>query len=361
MGDKSADFLYWNCGSGILKKLDTIKWHLENVRPEVFFVAEADITQGKDLGVFRMPNYIFHQANTINTRNKCRLVAWSKENCLRKPNLEFELNEILVFQKNDVTITGIYRHFKCYEGENIKTNFERLMCNLHEVSRTSNKNIILGDFNVDPIRDSDSYFGMKLEEFKNNNDLDQLIENDTRSRIVSGQLQRSRIDLAFTDIIGMTTACEFMSNSDHCLVKATLQSLNHPTLRQNKKGVTYLDWRGYSPLKAIDLFCEFFRGIDVHARDVDDINDSITTAICLTLNELVPKRTANLTGSQPVINGTIRNLRFKKSRLHKKWKLTGDIEDYKKLRKVCNKLNFEVKKERRTSIHNDLNAGPKKY
>jgi len=93
-------------------------------------------------------------------------------------------------------------------------------------------------------------------------------------------------------------------------------------IAHKSKGTTYLDWRRYSPSKMAKLFVEFFSGIDIHLRDVDEINDRITTAICLGLNELVPKRTANLAGKNPVINGKIRNLRNKKSRLHKKWKLT---------------------------------------
>jgi len=158
-----------------------------------------------------------------------------------------------------------------------------------------------------------------MNEWKNNNNLDQLIENETRTRLVAGTIQKSRIDLIFTDILGVTTSCEFMSNSDHCLIKSTILNLRTTNQKQGvKKGVTYLDWRNYSSSRVIDLFCKFFRGIDIHMHDVDDINDSITTAICLALNILVPKRTANLTGPQPVINGTIRNLRNRKSKLHKK-------------------------------------------
>jgi len=78
------------------------------------------------------------------------------------------------------------------------------------------------------------------------------------------------------------------------------------------------------------------------------------TAICLALNDLVPKRTANLIGVNPVINAKIRNLRNKKSRMHKKWKPTGDLEDY-------HALNYEVRMERKKSIMNGLEGDSKQY
>jgi len=48
----NPNIMYWNCGSGIIKKLDTIRWHLSNDQPDIFFVAEADIL--KDLPIPRL-------------------------------------------------------------------------------------------------------------------------------------------------------------------------------------------------------------------------------------------------------------------------------------------------------------------
>jgi len=63
------------------------------------------------------------------------------------------------------------------------------MKNLHEITKSGRSILITGDFNVDPVRDQDGYFGDSMERWKNDCDLDQLIQTDTRTRIVAGKLQ----------------------------------------------------------------------------------------------------------------------------------------------------------------------------
>jgi len=128
-----------------------------------------------------------------------------------------------------------------------------------------------------------------------------------------------------------------------------------------KRGVTYLDWRKYSPEKMCKSFSDKFEGINIHQTNVDDINEKITTAMCLSLNELVPKRRANLLGKNPVISPEIRNLRNKKSRLMKKWKRTGELIDYQHLQSVSDQLNYEIKNERKKSLCKSLSGTSKDY
>jgi len=319
---ENPDIIYWNCGSGLQKKnLHQIKWYLENKQPEIFLVAEADLLRDKELSVFQCTGYIFHQSKTINSRGKCRLVAWVRPDYIREDGLEMDGNEIMIFSKNGLRIVGLYRHFKCYDGENMRTNFDRLMENLHLIS--TNELIIVGDFNVDPQRDFDSYFGRRLKEWKNECLLDQLTESETRTRLVAGVIQTSMIDLMFTNICGLKTESEFMSQSDHQMIYIKINCLwNKKSIV--RKGISYLNWRKYSASKMSSLFEKYFCGMNIYNQDVDEINERITTAICQSLNELVPKRQANLTGNNPVINPSIRNLRNKKSRLLKKWKNTGN-------------------------------------
>jgi len=266
----------------------------------------------------------------------------------------------MVLKKGEITVVGVYRHFKCFEGENIRSNFDRMMLNLSMISSQSSNIIVVGDFNVDPTRDYNSYYGQKLEEWKNNNIYDQLIGSDTRIRMVNGTMQKLMIDLVYTNMNEVRSESEFMNLSDHNLLKIKI-GCSEPKDSYVRKGTAYLDWRKYSARKMNNAFVSLFRGINIHEHDVDDINDKITTAICLALNQLVPKRQANITGNNPVISPEIRNLRNRKSRLFKKWKKSGDIEDFNKLRQASNELNYEVKMERKKILHNAINGTSKEY
>lgn len=350
---------YWNCGAGLLKKLDHIKWTLAHLSPDILFIAEADISNHKDLGVFRVQGYEFHCAETLSLRGKCRLVAWAKTHVIRQLDLEDPLNEVIALKIGEVTCLGIYRPFKCYENETIRTNFDRLLNNLHRVGTIIKNLIVIGDWNVDPTRDFGSYFMNRLMEWQDEFLLDQIVNFNTRTRMVAGCLQKSMIDLIYTSVHNLVVNHDFMADSDHVMLRLEL-GLRSVTVHV-KRGVEYLDWRKYSAERMSETFQAMFGGINIHQSDVDNINEKITTAICLSLNELVPKRRANLLGKNPVISPIIRNLRNKKSRLLKKWKRTGDHADYQHLRVVSNQLNFEIKNERKKSLCNALSGTSKDY
>jgi len=209
---------YWNCGSGILKKLDHIKWTLTHLSPEILFVAEADIYNNKELGVFQVKGYNFHCPGTIVTRGKCRLVAWAKMNIVRLNAMEDHHNEVIALKIQNITCLGIYRPFKCYAGENIKTNFDRLINNLHRVVSMEKNIIIMGDMNIDPTRDFGSYFMNRIMEWQDEFLIDQIVDFNTRSRMVSGHLQKSMIDLIYTSVHNLVVNHDFMTDSDHVML-----------------------------------------------------------------------------------------------------------------------------------------------
>lgn len=355
---------YWNCGSGLIKKLHIIKDLVEKDKPDAFFVSESDVLSDRVLSVFRINGYTFENSGTIITRGKSRLSCWyNTKNLVRVANLEKINNEIIVLKdvKNGKLIIGLYQPFKCFGDETFRSNFIRLLENLEEIMRGGNQVIIVGDFNVPydctvnacPLR-------LKLEEWSNVHILDQLVSDHTRARWVANDLQSSLLDLVFTNVRDLKVEQVFNAASDHNVIKVIYQRESKDE-RSTRKILRYLDWSKYDGRKMCERFVSHFEGFNANLRDPNSINESITNAICKSLNELVPKRSNKIAGGNYVISPKILNLKNKKSRLFKKWKRTKSQDDHARLKNVSKELNKEILKQRSRSITKDLNGDAKRY
>jgi len=139
---------YWNCGSGLIGKWQIIKDHILTNKCDAFFLAEADIKSGQQLQVFDIQGYNFAQANTI-IKGKCRLACWFRPDLFkRRLDLEQQNNDLITLEFKNCIITGIYRPFKCFTGETLRSNFDRLMSNLQTIASTCQKVLFIGDLNV---------------------------------------------------------------------------------------------------------------------------------------------------------------------------------------------------------------------
>jgi len=355
-------FSYWNCASGFIKKLPFLDDHFISFKPEVFFIAESDLLSNRNLSPLKRNGYQFCSSKTLEIRGKTRLSCWFSTKFTRAETLEFDLNEIIVLDSidKDYSVVGVYHPFKCYQNETVRSNFERLIENLELVCRSRNHVIIVGDFNVHLTDATHCPLKLKLENFMNTFGLDQLISLPTRQRMVGNVLQSSLIDLVFTNIPGLTTSQDFNNASDHCIINIISDIfVDRPNLK--KKVVEYLDWRRYDSSHACNLFSNMFKGINLFITDVDLINERITTALCLVLNKLVPKRKTTIRGDKSVINPKIQNLKNRKSRLYKKFTRTRDEDDFRNLTTISRKLNREIKYQRKLELSKKLKGNTKEY
>jgi len=143
----SLKVCYWNCGSGLLKKIDFVRDQIVGKNVDAFFIAESEIKKESDLDCLNIQNYNIHLADTISTRGKTRLMCYAKQN-LTRFKLGSDLNDLIALQKGDSKVIGIYRGFKCYPGETELTNYKRLLDSFDGLDL--NKSVyILGDFNID--------------------------------------------------------------------------------------------------------------------------------------------------------------------------------------------------------------------
>jgi len=355
-------FKYWNCGSGLLGKTHLIHDMLRVEKIDAFFVAESDILNNRVLGPYHFDSYIFENSLTIQSRGKSRLACWYRPDLYtRSFDLERNNNEIIVLKSksHNLTIVGIYHAFKCFEGETVRGNFFRLMDNLELISSLGGRIIIVGDFNVHYDDISQCPLRLRLEGWANNFGFDQLMRDNTRMRKVLYTIQMSMIDLVFVNTPDVKVYTDFTAASDHVII-----SITYEKPKQNEYVVInqdYLDWRDYSQLGACELFLQIFPGINATLSEPEDINESITSSICLMLNELVPKRRTTIRGSNPVINPIIQNLKNKKSRIYKKWSKFRNPEDFEKLRQLSSKLNKEIRLERNRKFRKKLSLTSKEY
>jgi len=271
MASQSRPILYWNCGSGIVRKLVFIKHYLDTLKPSLFFVAESEILNDRDLSCFNHPGYHLECSKTLESRSKARIICWHNPDFRRCPDLEENFNELMVFTNGLLHVTGIYRPFKLFEGETTNGNFNRLITNLTNISGRVTSHIVVGDFNVDMSRDENNMLRICLDKWSDDYVMDQMVNEITRSRLVNGTAQASILDLVYSNCRGTSVKCYFENSSDHVVVEINLEGLNQ--LPKVKKTINYYDWRGYSKENICREFMHHFRGFNVRLRDVNLINE----------------------------------------------------------------------------------------
>ena len=345
---KSFPFVvsYWNCAAGLSRKWDLVHSYILEHDPDVLFVAEAEIPAGADLGFLNIEGYRLELSNTVRSRNKSRLICLCKPFFDRKEDLEEDLNEIIVLKHKSAIICGSYRPFKCHENESQYSNFIRLLGNLERVAEKGGimSKLFVGDYNIHT-ENINCKMAKDLECWADKHELCQMVDTPTRVRIVSGQIQSSMLDLVFSNIISLEITTETTGLSDHVILK--IKDKLFARVKQHKTRISYMDWRKYSQTEIRTLFIENFRGINRQLRTPDQINDRITSAIIQSLNELVPKRSTTVHGTNAVINPRIQNLKNRKIRAYKKVSKNRNLENLAELNEISKQLNSEIRKERR--------------
>ena len=321
---QSCSYIYfWNCAKGLLNKLHSVIDIINEFHPAVLFIAEAEISRDFDLSMFNIAGYRIELSNTISLHGKSRLIAFVNNSypIKRIPNLEAQGNEFIVLKIRKLIVTGVYFPFKTYQGETLQSNFVRSLENLKHISSTitNDSTLFVGDFNVDLNQESP-----KLDLLRNWTDahgLDQLILQDTRSRLVriddsNIRFESSRIDHLYTsDMYNHSSTLIDSPLSDHCMILVGIKNITPLQLKRVKTVI--VDWRKYDPEKMALSVSHFLR-----TANLDDLrlHDSITNSIIEAMNAHCPKRIAISRNDSFIISAKIAALTKKRDRLIKKIK-----------------------------------------
>jgi len=355
---EKLNIFYWNCASGIVKKIDFIKQTIRDKGAHIFFIAEAEVPLGMDLGVFRIAGYDLVCAKTIQSREKARLICYVKQNMFQQ--MEDTLNpynDIIMLTHKNLTIVGLYRGFKLHENENDRSNWLRLMSDLNSVI-TSNEVFIVGDLNVD-VSKLNSRFHDELKFWSDSHGLNICSQGVTRRRKVMGSLQESTLDLLLTNCNRFEMEYKFNELSDHCIV--CLKILGFPKVERFRRKITCVNWN--FDLNAAKIFMNDYltTSPDMSSTKVINLDYGIRASLILAFNRFVQTTDLVVRNEQEIISPKIRKLKNRKNRSRKVWSRYQTPENWERYLKTSRELRREVRRSRRLLLMKRANKGPKQF
>jgi len=166
---------HWNCAGGITNKLHDIRLAITELKPTVLFISEANRKNHHDDLLIQIDGYKLHNSKSLEKYGKSRIIAYTREGChlKRREDLESPDAELIVFDRplqDDASsidrIIGLYRPFTGPDGDKSSAGtwnrFAHLMQTLDSALEGCQRSTILGDFNIDLLKETDNqgrYFG----------------------------------------------------------------------------------------------------------------------------------------------------------------------------------------------------------
>ncbi len=355
---------HWNCAKGITNKICDIKSALNELKPTVMFVSEADRAITHDDKLIYINGYQLHNSKSRDKYGKSRIVAYTREgsNLIRRLDLESPDAELIIFDKTYQNkpmvdrIIGLYRPFTGPNGDSSSggawTRYTLLIDIINQAINGCNRATIIGDINVDLLK-SDITTGRYADALKtlcDENSLKQLIHEPTRIQPLNTSggwiIQESLLDHVYTSDFRCVEKCGSMhlSSSDHMAVYITYQNSD---IKNNERKVIYKrDHRAYSKA-AMSFLCQEEDWNSIYStEDVQESYNILQNKLSNIINTLAPLRKVVITEKHPISNHALRTLENRRSTLYKKMKRSRSeksIQDYKLIKK---KIKAKVK-----SIH----------
>jgi len=251
---------------------------------------------------------------------------------LRKPLVEGDRQDIIVLENKDNRVVGLYRGFKNIipERDPLSSFFEAL-----QQSCVTPKNLtIVGDFNIDPIRDKETRRGRLLDTLLINNSLLQLMSEVTRRRMVLKDniqhLEESTLDLVLTSDDRVVASAESSYNSDHLLIMVNLPNKNPALTRK----VEIKDWTRLSNR----VITSEWEKIKKDPMTLEEMNDAHVGIV----EHIAPVRSIRIRYDNQMINLRIEKVKKKRDRVYSKWKKTTTLQHKAALAAKLKDLNFQV-------------------
>jgi hypothetical protein len=268
---------------------------------------------------------------------------------VRLPELEEVDNEIIVSKLKKQMIVGLYSGFKTEKDESVVGNFKRLVANLGQICQKSSSILIGGDFNADPAKKCQK--SDALIEWQCEHGLDQLVQTQTRVRLVESNIQSSMLDLVFSKEIDSVDIEVVPSEvSDHHLVKASfMASVMKQRVKFEKKIV--VDWRKYSDTKMNNALRSHLSELN---GSPDIMDRDLTTSILAVMNQVIPKRVVHLRRQTDMVNYSVEAMKKKRDRLIKQAKKENCAVTMSKVKDLDKKIKRLIVKERKRMIENKM-------
>lgn len=290
-----------------------------------------------------------------NTKPKSRIAAYIKSKFSYTVSVSNKV-EAIAFKFENLNVTGIYRPFKVPNSANYMLN----LIDFCTENLGNEKNVIIGDFNLDFIKISDkNYQHRKLYDdwlnFLATTGLVQLNHNLTWRRVVKGNIKESILDHAYSDS-NWNIHTKDLDIGDHLALLLTKENQENMIFKA-KKRVRY--WKKYSQedlLNSIsDDAIENFPLICA-----EQINNNLDQMLMSKLHKLAPILQIRPDENKFIWSEKIIRLRRKKENLLKKAKRSKRPDLYSRCRTLDRDLRKLILSEEKKKIRNLIDhANPK--
>ena len=234
----------WNCGRGFLRqhKITEAAHFIKSMDISICAVSEADIRNHNEYSgsQYNIPQYFPVFPKSWNNLKIARIITYCKNELRNNIKIREDLMtenqpdiwlQIQIGKGTKFLLGMIYREWTSTDGKGShKDQKDRLQELINNAEKAVNENaeiIIMGDMNVNIENMNTTGEQKELNElmnnFKNNNNLTQLVKAYTRSRVVGGRLQRSIIDHVYTNMPENITDLKLTNpaSSDHAIIYFT--------------------------------------------------------------------------------------------------------------------------------------------
>jgi len=339
MNEMALNIISWNCAGGIKNKMDEVKRILFSSNADFLFISEAEVSE-KILSFLNIQGYelVLAPMHEKRSRIACYIKSSHMHEFKQRVDLESPREDVIVLESDSLRIIGVYRGFM-----NPFPNYDQLDMFFSLLSRSCNiskKLLVVGDFNIDPNRDSHTRAGRRLDEWAIDHDLIQMVGTVTRRRVVVrnevATLQESMIDLSFSNRPNEADTLVFQSDfSDHDFIWTKIK------YGVTKKKAIKRVIRDWTHLNETNIMREALEGPVPNSLEMlNEIHLKI-------LDKLAPFRVAKIRSPEQIVNPKVEKIRKKKDRAYKKYKRTGLSLHLFMAKHLENELKKLVKSETR--------------
>lgn len=282
----------WNVCLGARCKLSQIRDLIIENTIDILCLQEVDIGSDESLNDYEIRGYNL-EMEIVTRPHKHRTLVYISNRIIYKRRSETERSDthiiVLHLPKHDLMLASIYRSYQLTQHANHGEAFGDQLTVLETLCASSNKVIILGDFNLDHNRRADpSYHHSRLydmwKEYEARCQLVQMVDFPTWSRMRRGVLKASTLDHIYTSDVNQIESIEELSASvsDHCPVLACLAQKADVT----PKKFWSRNWKLYS--KASILASLAKQDWIIKCTEVEDYYDAIEQKLMVAFDEVAP-------------------------------------------------------------------------
>ena len=298
----------WNCGKGYLKqqKISEVAHIMKSKDISICAVSEVDISNINEYteSLYNIPQYTMLFPKSWENKKKARIITYYKNELKNNIRIREDLMtenqadiwiQIQVGKGIKFLVGMLYREWTSIDGKGSTTDQKErlleLMDKAEKAIQEKTEVIIMGDINVNTgiIHEQGGHRYLKeiIETFTINNNMAQLVQNYTRSRVVSGKLQNSTIDHVYTNMPDNITDLSQINpaSSDHSMIYFTRKTgyiKNIDQAQERRCFKFYIE----------ELFNEELANRNWEAvlgeQDVDKAVEKLSTNICTVLDRHAP-------------------------------------------------------------------------